>query len=126
MQSDSMMDALNSAAIASNISNRAMQFSKQVTGSVKQTIKANRANAEEIRKVKDEIKIAKSEATSNENIIGGKASENQNVADSNLDKKINNNKSLSPQTGDNIVIWICLLITSCIGIIVTSKQILKK
>ena len=72
------------------------------------------------------FKIAKSEATSNENIIGGKASENQNVADSNLDKKINNHKSLSPQTGDNIVIWICLLITSCIGIIVTSKQILKK
>ena len=63
MQSDSMMDALNSAAIASNISNRAMQFSKQVTGSVKQTIKANRANAEEIRKVKDEIKIAKGKAT---------------------------------------------------------------
>ena len=63
MQSDSMMDALNSAAIASNISNRAMQFSKQVTGSVKQTIKANRANAEEIRKVKDEIKIAKGKTT---------------------------------------------------------------
>ena len=63
MQSDSMMDALNSAAIASNISNRAMQFSKQVTGSVKQTVKANRANAEEIRKVKDEIKIAKGKTT---------------------------------------------------------------
>ena len=63
MQSDSMMDALGSAAIASNITNRAMQFGKQVSGSVKQTIKANKANAEEIRKVKDEIKIAKGKTT---------------------------------------------------------------
>ena len=63
MQSDSMMDALSSAAIAANISNRAMQFSKQVTGNVKQGIKANRANAEEIRKVKDEIRIAKGKTT---------------------------------------------------------------
>ncbi len=63
IQSDSMMDALSSAAIATNISNRAMQFGKQVTGTVKQGIKANRANAEEIRKVKDEIKIAKGKTT---------------------------------------------------------------
>ena len=63
MQSDSMMDALNSAAIAANISNRAMQFSKQVSGSVKQGIKANRQNANEIRKVKDEIRIAKGKTT---------------------------------------------------------------
>lgn len=63
MQSDSMMDALGSAAIASNITNRAMQFGKQVSGSVKQTVKANKANAEEIRKVKDEIKIAKGKTT---------------------------------------------------------------
>ena len=63
MQSDSMMDALNSAAIAANISNRAMQFSKQVSGSVKQGIKANRQNANEIRKVKDEIRIAQGKTT---------------------------------------------------------------
>ena len=63
MQSDSMMDALSSAAIAANISNRAMQFGKQVTGTVKQGIKANRANADEIRKVKDEIKIAQGKTT---------------------------------------------------------------
>lgn len=63
MQSDSMMDALNSAAIAANISNRAMQFSKQVSGNVKQGIKANRQNANEIRKVKDEIRIAKGKTT---------------------------------------------------------------
>ena len=63
MQSDSMMDALSSAAIAANISNRAMQFGKQVTGTVKQGIKANRQNADEIRKVKDEIKIAQGKTT---------------------------------------------------------------
>lgn len=72
------------------------------------------------------LKIAKSEANSNKDIINEEVSENLNVANSNLDKNTNNNTSSSPQTGDNIFIWGCLLIISCIGIIITIKQIRKK
>ncbi len=85
MQSDSMMDAISSAAIAANISNRAMQFSKQVTGSVKQGIKANKANSEEIRKVKDEIRIAKGKTTRAE--VNAKNEKRKAAQKSRADKK---------------------------------------
>lgn len=84
--------------------------------------------------VTTKLKIAKSEANSNKDILNEEASKNSNDVNSNQNKNkndninnnTNNNTSLLPQTGDNIFVWVCLFIISFIGIIITTNQIRKE